>query len=110
MLRIFHPHYGEIVVPHQLDTLDGFRAWVSSDDLPEKLKVHYLGGDILIDFEPEDVNSHNQVKAEIHFVLSGLVESTDFGVYIPNGFRFTNEAAGWSCLPDAVIISHSALE
>jgi hypothetical protein len=38
---------GEIEIP-PIETLDDFRRWVHSKSYPEKLKAHFIGGQVIV--------------------------------------------------------------
>ena len=44
-----------IEIPAEAHTLAGFRSWVLSDDVPEKLKVSYLKGKVTVDMSKEEI-------------------------------------------------------
>jgi Uma2 family endonuclease len=53
-----------IVVPREAHTLDGFRAWAHSDDLPENLRVCFVQGKIMLD--KLDVDEFVEIPREAH--------------------------------------------
>ena len=50
-----------------LTSLKGFRAWVASRDYPERGRVTFLDGEVLIDMSPEELD---RVRQEIARVAS----------------------------------------
>jgi Uma2 family endonuclease len=92
-------------IPSSVFTLDGFRQWAKSEDLPEKLRVAFLGSEIYLEMGNEELESHNKVKTTITRVLSTLVVERDLGEFFSDGVLITNKDAGVSNNPDAVFIS-----
>jgi len=92
------------------ESLDGFRAWVTSDSFPKRGKVVWFQQQLVFDMASERINSHNQVKAEIGYTLYGLVRERDLGIFYPDGAWFTNDDAGLSSEADATFCSWEALE
>ncbi len=110
MSRVVAPPYGEIEIPVWVNDLASFRRWVHSGVLPEKLPVHFLNGEVWVDFSMEELNSHNRVKSALGFALMRIIEDGGLGVYISDGMRYTSEPGGLSTEPDAAYISHATLE
>ncbi len=94
-----------IRVPTSAATLEGFRAWVTSDDFPEKTRATFLGTEILIDMSPEETDTHAALKLEIYGVLLGLVRESDEGKLYPDRVLLTNEVAGLSTEPDGTFFT-----
>lgn len=92
-------------MPQSASSLDGFRQWTRSDGFPEKGKVAWLGGAILIDMSPERFTTHGFVKAEICRVIGNLVVEGDLGHYAIDRARFVNVEAQVSNEPDAMFVS-----
>jgi Uma2 family endonuclease len=109
MIRVAVPGYGALEIPSWVIDLPSFLRWVHSDDFPEKPAVHFINGQVWVDFHMEEVNSHNQVKLAVHMALGGLVIADDLGGYFPDGMRLTSEIAEFSCEPDGMFISHDSL-
>ena len=60
-------------------TLAGFRAWVHSDDFPEKQRVTFLNGEIYLDMSKEDIFTHASVKTAVAGTMFNLNKEKDFG-------------------------------
>jgi Uma2 family endonuclease len=97
-------------IPATAHTLAGFRKWVLSDDVPEKLRVSFLRGKVTIDMSKEELYTHALVKTAIAGTLFNLTESMDFGDIFINGVLVTNVDADVSNNPDMVAVSWSSLE
>lgn len=110
MALVAVPGYGAVEIPVWVNDLPSFLRWVHSGELPEKPAVHFINGQVWVDFHMEELNSHNRVKAAFHSALYDLVVAEDLGEYFPDGMRLTSDAAGFSCEPDAMFVSHAALE
>lgn len=64
-----------IRLPPEPHTLAGFRSWVLSDDVPEKLRVSYLRGRITVDMSKEEILTHSAVKTEIAITMGSAPEN-----------------------------------
>ena len=99
-----------IVVPQSALDHQGYRAWVTSDEYPERLRTTFVCGEVLIEMTPESVYRHNQIKLALTTRLDTLVREGSLGRVYPDGVLITNEAAGLSCEPDLTFISWASLE
>ncbi len=99
-----------IRVPARAATFAGFRAWVTSDEFPEKLRASFINRELLIDMSPEELETHNKVKAAVDRVLGTLIDSLDLGEFYVDGVQVTNEAAELSTEPDATFVTWASFE
>ena len=99
-----------IEIPPEPHTLERFRSWIFSDEVPEKLPVSYLRGRILVDMSKEEILTHAEVKSEIGIVLGHLLRTLDFGKFYINGVLLTNIDADVSNNPDMVGMSWETIE
>jgi Uma2 family endonuclease len=99
-----------IHIPAGATTLAGFRAWVLADDFPEHWHVSYIGGALLIDLGPEEIETHNKVKTEITFAISNLNKEMDLGEFFSRGALVTNETADLSTEPDGTFVTWQSYE
>lgn len=100
-----------IVVPSSSGmTLDGFRTWLYSSDFPERGRVTFVNGRLIIEMSPERIDSHVKVKGEIYRVIIGLVKELNLGEFYADGARITNKAAGLSNEPDSSFASWETLQ
>jgi Uma2 family endonuclease len=104
------PVYGDVHVPAWVVTLDAFRRWIHEGDLPEKLKVHFIRGEVWTDFYIEEMFSHNRVKTALGITLGGLIEGEQLGLYVSDGMLLTNEDADLGTTPDAMFVSNRTIE
>ena len=101
---------GQFQIPTWVNDLASFRKWVHSGVLPEKLSVHFINGEVWVDFTMEEMFSHNRVKQALNLALGQLIRSAKLGVYCPDGMLITSEITGLGTEPDAVFLSADTLE
>ncbi len=99
-----------VSVPPEVNDLESFRRWARSEESPDLGRIAYFQGQVVIDMSKEQIFSHNQVKNEIAFVLTGLAKRKKLGRYFPDGVLLTNPDADLSCQPDGVFVSRDALD
>ena len=98
-------------IPADAHTLAGYRRWVLSDAVPEKLKVMFLKGEIYLDMSRgEEITTHAAVKTPVGAELIGLVRQLDLGNIYFNGVLVTNVEADVSNNPDMVGILWESLD
>jgi Uma2 family endonuclease len=97
-------------IPAAAHTLSGFRAWVLSDDFPEKQPVTFINGEIYLDMSKENIFTHAAVKTPVAVVVGGLVRDDDLGDLFINGVLVTNVEANVSGNPDMVAVLWDSLE
>src|SRR5205085_733829 len=100
---------GEVFIPEWVETLLAFRRWCDSAEFPEEGRIDYLQGEVWVDMSPEQIFSHNQVKAEYNYVLFGLAKKEKPGRYFPDGARWSNLDADISVVPDGLFISNESM-
>ena len=101
--------YGEIVIPASVVDVESFLAWIDRADLPEKLPVSFIKGEVRVDLAMEELFSHNQIKTALGIALGGLIERDDLGLFVTDGMLLANEAAELVTGPDAIFISRAAM-
>lgn len=99
-----------IRVPTSVNSLAGFRRWAKSPQFPERGRFSFIGGELFIDMSPEELETHNQVKAESSSTLYRLITRLDLGNFYPDGTLVTNPAADLSTEPDGTFVSWESLE
>ena len=97
-------------IPAEAHTLSGFRAWVLSDALPEKLPVAFIKGEVYLDMSKQDLWNHVAPKGEIFRVLLQLNHDLELGEFFMDGPLVTNESAEVSNNPDGVGMLHATLD
>jgi len=100
---------GQVSVPSWVVDLDSFCRWVESDDVPEKLRVWYLKGEVWIDMSREQVNTHVLLKTRFYIVLGALVDAGRLGRLYADGLFLRNNAADVAGKPDATFASTATL-
>jgi Uma2 family endonuclease len=100
----------EIHIPASALTHEGFRAWATSDDFPERARISFIDQEILIDMSPEETETHSKVKGEISWGIQDLNKKLDLGEFYPDGTLITNVAAGLSTEPDGTFITWESWE
>lgn len=89
---------------------EGLRRWATSDAFPEKVRVAFVGGEVLLDVSPEELETHSKVKLKMASVLSQIVEDENLGEVFADGVLVTHEQAGLSAEPDVTFVSWSSFE
>jgi Uma2 family endonuclease len=97
-------------IPAAAFTINGFREWVKSDELPEWLRVTFVSGEIILDMSKEELESHNKVKMEVMRVLGNLDPDAEAGTLYTEGILISDEGAEVSNNPDGVYVSWECLE
>jgi Uma2 family endonuclease len=100
---------GEFVVPPSAHTLQGFRAWALSEEFPDRCRMTFVGGELIIDMSPEFYETHNLIKTEITSVIYGLVKARRSGHVFSDRYLFSNPAADVSTEPDAMFARSESL-
>src|SRR5262245_3100567 len=89
-------------IPGGATTLAGFREWSSSDAFPDRGKIVFICGEVIIDMSPERIGSHHALRYEISRVLGNLVFDADSGEFYLDGVRIVNKEAEVSNEPDGM--------
>jgi Uma2 family endonuclease len=97
-----------IHIPDEIHDLAAFRQWFQSDSFPEHGRWCFLDRGIWVDTGMEQLFSHNQVKSEIAYVLTGIAKKDRLGRYFPDGVQFVNLEAEISSQPDGIFVSHKS--
>ena len=72
----------KVCIPAWVVDLESFRRWACSDDFPEHGWFSHIKGKLWVDVSMETV-PHNQLKAEVAFVLTALAEGKPIGEILP---------------------------
>ncbi|MEW5850707.1 MAG: Uma2 family endonuclease [Myxococcota bacterium] len=96
--------------PSSAFTLEGFRAWMHSPEVPEKLRATFVNGEVLVAMSPESIETHNKVKTAISARLWQFVEDEDLGEVYTDGVLFTHPDAQVSTEPDFIFASWATLQ
>jgi Uma2 family endonuclease len=94
----------ELTIPAAAYTFPGFRAWAASEVFPTRGRISYLPEGLTIDMSAELLETHNYVKTDVGFALTGLIREHKLGRYIGDRALFSNEMANVSTEPDGMFI------
>lgn len=97
-------------IPSRAHSLEGFRDWAESDSFPDRGRIAFAAGEIIIDMSPELFETHNFIKVEVGFVLYGLIRPKRLGLFFGDRALFTNEKAEISTEPDAIYVSNTSIQ
>ena len=100
-----------IVVPSQSTTsLESFSEWTRSPDFPEKGRICYIAGEVIINMSPERGETHNKIKTKIVSTLDQYTTELKLGVLYGDGMRLVNKQANLSTQPDAMFAARQTLK
>lgn len=99
-----------IQVPIWAATLDGFRAWVTSDAFPEQGNISFIDQHIIVDMSPEELETHNKMKMEVGSVVYRLSRELDLGTFYTDRTLVTNPAAELSTEPDGTFVTWESFQ
>jgi Uma2 family endonuclease len=100
----------QIDIPGWVSDLESFRRWFQSPEFPETGKICFINNDIWVDLSMEELFSHNQVWFEISRVLGNLMKQTKYGLFVPEGMRYSHLESNLSTEPDGMVISNEAID
>jgi Uma2 family endonuclease len=100
----------QIIVPDEARTHAGFRAWAKSNACPERARVTFFNGEIIIDMSKEELETHAKLKGEIGGVVYNINRAFDLGEYYPDGVLVSNDGAGLTTNPDLTFVLWETLE
>jgi Uma2 family endonuclease len=99
----------EITIPAEAHTHAGFHRWATSGDFPDRCQISWIGGEILIDMSPEEIESHNKLKTEVSRVIATLVKQRRLGEFHSDRTLISNPEANLSTEPDAMYCSTDSI-
>lgn len=99
-----------VTIPAWVVDLTSFRRWADSSEFPNRGRITYLGGTIVVDLSMEQLFVHNQIKMRIAAVLDAFVTGLAAGYVFGDGVRLHNTAADLSAEPDVVFVSADAIQ
>lgn len=97
-------------IPLEAHTYEGFREWVLSGALPEKLPVTFVDGRVILDMSEQSLDTHVVVKGAVYAALFALQAETDFGEFYPEGVLLGNADADVFNNPDGVAVLWETIE
>ena len=74
------PVYGEVHIPGWVVDLKSYRKWVHSGVLPEKLAVHFIRGEVWVDFYMEEAFTHNLSKLALYDTVGRIAREERLGL------------------------------
>jgi Uma2 family endonuclease len=110
MPTVVHEVHGDITIPRSVVDVASFWRWRDGAELPEKVKVHFLRGDVWVDASMEELFTHDQVKTALGLALAGLIVDGGLGLYVGDGMSLSSPDAGFVTEPDAMFLSNEAVE
>src|SRR5262249_18525242 len=81
----------ELHIPSSIFTLDGFRAWATSDDSPDHAKITFVDQQVIIDMSGEEIQACTLVKTAVVGVVFSLVQKRDLGLLSIDSALLSNE-------------------
>ena len=99
----------ELEVPFDIQTLEGFRAWMRTleEGAP---RASFLQGDVWLEMTPQNYRSHSPVVREINWTLVGLTKELKTGLYFMPPSWLTCTEAGLSTEPDGFFARFETLK
>lgn len=101
---------GEIRIPSQVWTFDGFLEWTDSPDAPAGWRASRLGGEIVLEPRLQEIFTHLTLKDEMTRVLRELARRQGLGRYWGDGVQLTKEDVELATQPDGLFVAYAALE
>jgi Uma2 family endonuclease len=98
-----------IEIPSWATNHAGFRRWINSDEYPDTGRICFIDDKLWVDMSKEQFFSHNQLKNEFAFVLTGLIKAGRLGRFVPDGMLLTNLQVGFTTQPDGAFVSNETL-
>lgn len=99
----------QLEIPFDIQTLEGFRAWVRTLDESAPL-VSFFDGDVFVEMTPQSYRTHSPVVTCVNAALTGLAESMGTGMYCVPPSWFTCIEAGLSTEPDGFFVRYDTLQ
>ena len=99
----------QVQIPSYVTDLNTFRRWAHSEEFPERGKISYISGEIWVDMNAEEIESHNKVKRDVGGGLWLFLENTDLGELLVDGALLVNEEADLATEPDLIFCSWESL-
>lgn len=98
-----------LAIPGNVQTLEGFRAWVATFD-EHGPRASFSRGEVHIEMSPQDYETHGPLAEEINRVLSSLARETGIGRYFVPPSWITHEPSGVSTEPDGILVRFESIE
>jgi Uma2 family endonuclease len=98
-----------IEIPSWVCDHASFRRWARSEDFPESGRICFINRKFCVDVSKEQFFTHNQLKNEFAFVLTGFIKTGRLGRFVPDGMLLSNVEAAFTTQPDGAFVSREAL-
>ncbi|MEW5850312.1 MAG: Uma2 family endonuclease [Myxococcota bacterium] len=89
-------------------SLNGFRAWLTSDEFPSGMRATFYDGEVFLEMSPESLESHNKVKGAVSSRLYQIVVDEKLGESYQDGTLLTHTVANLSTEPDFIFATWDA--
>jgi Uma2 family endonuclease len=99
----------QLEIPFDIQTLEGFRAWVRTLGESAPL-VSFIDGDVFVEMTPQNYRTHSPVVACVNGALNALAEAGGTGMYCVPPSWFTCVEAGISTEPDGFFVRYDTLQ
>ena len=86
-------------------SLQDFREWVHSEDLPERLRASFIAGNVEVEMSPENTEFHAKVKVEVIAILRTLVRERSLGQIYADRTLLVCPEADLASEPDVLFCS-----
>lgn len=96
-----------VVIPPEIGTLSGFRAWARSDPALEHATVWFICGNVWVDYRPMQLFAEASVRVAIISELHALVRRSG-GKVFGRGVFWTHPQTETAGNPDGLFISHES--
>jgi Uma2 family endonuclease len=99
----------QAAVPEYVVDLASFRHWAHSESFPERGTISFLAGEIDVDMNAEEIETHNKVKRDLAGGLWTYLNAVNTGELLADGVLLVNEAANLSTEPDLLFCRWDSL-
>ncbi|HEX6985351.1 MAG TPA: Uma2 family endonuclease [Planctomycetaceae bacterium] len=99
----------EIEFPTTIRTLDDFREWVATAELPESARLEFRRGKVEIDMAAEEIETHVLLKSDLTVQLGMRLRRTGVARLFVDGTLFTNDETGLAREPDLIVCTNESL-
>lgn len=99
-----------ITIPDWVRDQASFRAWATSEEFPAQGRFAFLQGQLWVELSPEEIFTHNLVKAQFTSVFTALVRRRSRGYFLADGMLYRHAVAGLSTVADGLFVSFERIE
>src|SRR5580700_5188929 len=94
------PYHGKVHIPKGIKDLPSFRNWIHFADLPEKVPIYFIQGDVWVECSRSDCADNLAIRLELDVNLYGLVKAEKLGLYAAYGMLWSNDRAEFATVSD----------